>query len=127
MNFIKKRFFALFISIYFLIGSINSLNTGISFDENYEELNWKFHVSFVKEFSTKLLSKEKFEKEKLKNEAKRFVGYGIGFQIFSQPIQFVLKKILIKNNEILSAKLLSKHFIVFYFFLFRNLFLFNFT
>ena len=76
MNFIKKRFFALFISIYFLIGSINSLNTGISFDENYEELNWKFHVSFVKEFSTKLLSKEKFEKEKLKDEAKRFVGYG---------------------------------------------------
>ncbi len=124
MNFIKKRFFALFISIYFLIGSINSLNTGISFDENYEELNWKFHVSFVKEFSTKLLSKEKFEKEKLKDEAKRFVGYGIGFQIFSQPIQFFLKKILIKNNEIdsLGAKLLSKHFVVFLFFFISGIF-----
>ena len=114
MNFIKKKFFILFLSFYFLIGSINSINSGISFDENYEEMNWKFHVSFVQDFYSKILSENKIDTEKLKTEAKRFVGYGIGFQIISQPIQFFLKKILIKNSELSAdgAKFLSKQFVV---------------
>ena len=108
MSFIKKKFFIFFLSFYFLIGSYNSLNTGISFDENYEELNWKFHVTVVEKFYSKLISGKNYDTENLKSEAKRFVGYGIGFQIVSQPIQFFLKKILIHNSELnsLGAKLL---------------------
>ena len=124
MNFIKKKFFILFLSFYFLIGSVNSINSGISFDENYEEMNWKFHVSFVQDFYSKVLSNNKIDTEKLKTEAKRFVGYGIGFQIISQPIQFFLKKILIKNSELSAdgAKFLSKHFVVFLFFFISGIF-----
>ena len=70
MNFLKKNFFVLFLSIYFLIGSFNSLNTGISFDENYEELNWKFHVKIVKKLSSKIIAGEDIDLELLRNEAK---------------------------------------------------------
>tara|TARA_B100000886_G_scaffold234593_1_gene164065 strand:- start:207 stop:1802 length:1596 start_codon:yes stop_codon:yes gene_type:complete len=124
MNFIKKNFFVLFLSVYFLIGSVNSTNSGISFDENYEELNWKFHVSLIQEYYSKITSNESIDIEKLNSEAKGFVGYGIGFQIISQPIQFLLKKILIKNNELNSkgAKFLSKHFVVFLFFFISGIF-----
>ena len=124
MSFIKKKFFIFFLSFYFLIGSYNSLNTGISFDENYEELNWKFHVTVVEKFYSKLISGKNYDIENLKSEAKRFVGYGIGFQIVSQPIQFFLKKILIHNSELnsLGAKLLSKHFVIFLFFFISGIF-----
>ena len=44
---IKKKIFLSFLFVYLIIGSLNSLNTGISFDENYEELNWKFNVKVV--------------------------------------------------------------------------------
>ena len=124
MDFIRKKFFILFLSVYFLIGSINSLNTGISFDENYEELNWKFHVSFIQELTSKFISGKKIDKENLKSEAKRFVGYGVGFQLISQPIQFFLTKLLKKNNQIdeLGIKLLSKHFVIFLFFFISGVF-----
>ena len=126
MDFIKKNFFAGFLIIYFLIGSTNSLNSGISFDENYEELNWKFHVSLITKISSKIISGENIDTEKLKSEAKGFVGYGIGFQIISQPIQSLLGKIFTANSELDSygLKLLCKHFVVF-FFLFLGFFLFN--
>ena len=124
MNFLKKNFFVLFLSIYFLIGSLNSLNTGISFDENYEELNWKFHLKVVEKLSSKIIFDEEVDLDVLKNEAKGFVGYGIGSQLISQPIQFLLKKILSKNNQIDSfgAKLLSKHFVIFLFFFLSGVF-----
>ena len=120
MDFIKKNFFAGFLIIYFLIGSTNSFNSGISFDENYEELNWKFHVSLITKISSKIISGENIDTEKLKSEAKGFVGYGIGFQIISQPIQSLLGKIFTANSELDSygLKLLCKHFVVFLFFYF---------
>ncbi len=124
MDFIKKNFFVGFLVIYFLIGSTNSLNSGISFDENYEELNWKFHVNLVKKISSKIISGEKIDTEKLRSDAKGFVGYGIGFQIISQPIQFLFSKIFTTKNELdtLGIKLLSKHFVVFLFFFISGIF-----
>ena len=58
MNHVKKKLFSIFLLFYFLIGSYSSLNTGISFDERYEELNWKFNVNLIKDIS-KDISKEK--------------------------------------------------------------------
>ena len=58
MKRIKKKLFTIFLLFYFLIGSYNSLNTGISFDERYEELNWKFNVSLIKDISNNFNKKK---------------------------------------------------------------------
>ena len=124
MVFLKKRFFLIFLFFYFLIGSTNSINTGISFDENYEQLNWDFNVKLTKDISNSIFTDQKFDKDKFNDEVKSFVGYGIGFQLISQPIQFVIKNFLYsdENLEIYGAKLLSKHFVVFLFFFISGIF-----
>ena len=124
MAFLKKRLFVIFLFFYFLIGSTNSINTGISFDENYEQLNWDFNVKLVKDISNSILTDQQFDKDKFNDEVKSFVGYGIGFQIISQPIQFLVKNFIDSDNnlEIYGAKLLSKHFVVFLFFFVSGIF-----
>jgi len=124
MTSIKKKFFFIFLFSYFLIGSFNSINTGISFDEKHEQLNWDFHVELINEVTESITSRKKFDKKKFDQEVKSFVGYGIGFQIISQPIQFILKDILIssENPNIYAAKLLAKHFVVFLFFFISGIF-----
>ena len=124
MTSIKKKLFFVFLFSYFIIGSVNSVNTGISFDEKHEQLNWNFHVELLNNVSKKIISDKNFDKKKFDQEVQSFVGYGIGFQIISQPIQFILKDLLINSNNIdnFGAKLLAKHFVVFYI---RNIFLSN--
>lgn len=120
---LKKKIFIIFLSSFFVIGSFNSLKTGISFDENYEELNWKFNISVVSKLSEAILKKNEFNKESFDKEVKRFVGYGIGFQIISQPIQKLIKNIFnYKDINSFGAKLISKHFVVFLFFFISGLF-----
>ena len=114
----KKLTLIFFLFFYFFVGSTNSINSGISFDENYEELNWNFNIKVIQEISNTRFGKKEFNRLKFDKEVKRFVGYGIGFQLISQPIQFILKDLL-KNNknlDLYGAKLLSKHFVVFLFF-----------
>ena len=115
MTSLKKKLFIIFLFSYFLIGSSNSLNTGISFDENLEELNWKFHINLIKDISSTINNKKKFDKNKFDREVKSTIGYGIGFQIISQPIQFFLKDFLNKKVSLndYGAKLVAKHFVVF--------------
>ena len=124
MSSLKKNFLIVFLSSYFLIGSLNSINTGISFDEKHEELNWNFHVSLLKQISDIVINNKKFDKKKFDQEVQSFVGYGIGFQIISQPIQSILKKFLIKKSNLdnYGAKLLAKHFVVFLFFFISGIF-----
>ena len=124
MKRIKKKLFTIFLLFYFLIGSYNSLNTGISFDERYEELNWKFNVSLIKDISNNFNKKKKFDREKFDAKVKNFVGYGIGFQLISQPIQFLVKKLpILKNNlDNFGAKLVAKHLVVFLFFFVSGIF-----
>ena len=124
MKYFKKKLFLFFLFFYLLIGSYNSINTGISFDERYEELNWNFHVSTFKEFKDNLLDKKDFNKEKFDSEVKNYVGYGIGFQLISQPIQYLIKDFL-KNNKNLTefgTKLVAKHLVVFLFFFISGIF-----
>ena len=70
MKYFKKKLILFFLFFYLLIGSYNSINTGISFDERYEELNWNFHVSTFKELKDNLLGKKDFNKEKFDSEVK---------------------------------------------------------
>ena len=120
---VKKKLFIIFLFLYFLGGSLNSIKSGISFDENYEELNWNFHVNLIDDITLALSNKKKFDRKKFDQEVKRFVGYGIGFQIVSKPIQYLLKDLLIKDKNLDTyVKLLAKHFVVFLFFFISALF-----
>ena len=83
----KKKLFAFLLFSFLIVGSINSLKTGISFDENYEELNWNFNVNVTKDFLNSIISNKDFNYENFNSKVKNFVGYGIGFQFISQPIQ----------------------------------------
>ena len=114
MHNLKSKLFNLFLFLFFVIGSVTSLNVGISHDEWHEEENWKYNISLSQNIKNHILSNEIIDPD-LENYKDKY--YGIGFQIISQPIQSILKKI-IKNKDINSfgAKLVSKHFIVFLFF-----------
>ena len=64
MTSIKKKLFFVFLFSYFIIGSVNSVNTGISFDEKHEQLNWNFHVELLNNVSKKIISDKNFDKKK---------------------------------------------------------------
>ena len=119
----KKNFFLIFLILYFLLGSFNSLKTGISFDEKHEELNWNFHVNLIKDISDFVINGNVLDRTKFNQEVQSFVGYGIGFQLISQPIQFILKDFLNDSNlDTFGAKLIAKHFVVFLFFFISGIF-----
>lgn len=111
----RKKFIYLFLIIFLIIGSFASLNTGISHDEYHEEENWKYNVSVSKSISNKILFNKESDLD-IKNYKDKY--YGIGFQFISQPIQFVLKKIVMQYQDVseYGAKLISKHFVTFLFF-----------
>ncbi len=121
---IKKKILIIFLSIYLIVGSLNSIKSGISFDENYEELNWNFHKQLLIDLKDKFLLGKEFDKKKFETEVQGFVGYGIGFQIVSQPIQYLLQDVIALENKtsLYGAKLLSKHFVVFLFFFISGIF-----
>lgn len=124
MNFIKKNFLIIFFPIFFIIGSLNSLKTGISFDEYHEQLNWDYHTRLIKSYIDYFIFGKEYNHDIL-NEYKGFLGYGVGFQILSQPIQFFLKNILLldeTNLDLFGAQLVSKHFVVFIFFIISSIF-----
>ncbi len=120
----KKKLFTFLLFFFLIVGSINSLKTGISFDENYEELNWNFNVNVTKDFLNSIISNKDFNYENFNSKVKNFVGYGIGFQIISQPIQNLIDGFVLTNFDIDSygAKLISKHLVVFIFFFISGLF-----
>ena len=73
---------------------------------------------------TILFLKKKLE-EKYQNKFEtNFLGYGIGFQIISQPIQYFVKNILNYDNSLdeEARLILSKHFVVFLFFFISGIF-----
>jgi len=114
MTDIKNRIFYLFLFIFLIVGSITSLNVGISHDEWHEEENWKYNIALSKNIKNNIFSNEEIN-ENLKNYKDKY--YGIGFQLISQPIQFFVKKIIKDENiDDFGAKLISKHLVVFLFF-----------
>ena len=120
---LKKKVIYIFLLIYLIIGSLTSLNIGISHDEYHEEENWKYNLKISKSISDKIIFQKKTD---LKVEDYKDKYYGIGFQIISQPIQYLIKDTCqISNTDDYGSKLISKHFIVFLFFI-QNFILFNF-
>ena len=119
MTDIKNRIFYLFLFIFLIVGSITSLNVGISHDEWHEEENWKYNIALSKNIKNNIFSNEEIN-ENLKNYKDKY--YGIGFQLISQPIQFFVKKIIKDENiDDFGAKLISKHLVVFLFFFFSGI------
>ena len=120
MQIIKENSLVIFLFFYLIFGSLASINSGISFDENYEEINWKENINITKKLSNYLLHGEEFDSKIIE----RTMGYGIGFQLISQPIQFLLKDLVASGDNIsdFGGHLLAKHFVVFLFFFISGIF-----
>ena len=117
MTNIKSKIFYLFLFIFLIVGSITSLNVGISHDEWHEEENWKYNLTLSKNIKNHILNDEEIDKN-LENYKDKY--YGIGFQFISQPIQFFVKKIIKDENiDNFGSKLISKHIVVFLFFFYQ--------
>ncbi len=116
----KINSFSLFILlVYFFIGIFLSLNSGISHDEYHEQLNWEINFNSAKEFILSFTYKDLLEYKD------RY--HGIGFNILSQPLQYLIKdsiSIYLDINEYGSV-LISKHVIVFVLFFISGIFFYS--
>ena len=124
MTYIKKNFLITFLFIYFLVGAFYSLNTGLSFDAYVEQRTWEYNIKLVKHI---FLAAELYPMHgTYPFDANPMKYYGIGFQIISQPIQFILGGIILKFQDIDSfgAYLLAKHFVVFTAFFISGIFVY---
>ena len=63
MTNLKSRIFYLFLFIFLIVGSITSLNVGISHDEWHEEENWKYNVALSKNIKNHIISNEKLDED----------------------------------------------------------------
>ena len=115
---LKKNYFFYFIIIYLFIGLFASFNTGISHDEMHEQNNWEYNKKIVLNF----LKNDNFEIEYLDKY------YGIGFHYLSQPFQYIIELFNKDNLDISSygITLLSKHPIIFIFYIISSYFFFKF-
>ena len=114
---INKNFLLLFaLSVYSLIGIYLSLTNGISHDEFHEQLNWEINSSAVLNFFSG------GNMEKLLSYNDKY--HGIGFHLISQPIQFLIHKIISSYNSVslYGGYLISKHSVIFLFFSFSSIF-----
>jgi len=109
-----KYYSYLFLLIYLITGSYLSLTTGISHDEFHEQLNWEINSRAIKSF---FLTGEYNE---LLNYKDKY--HGIGFQLISQPIQYLVVNIFGSFFTIsdYGIKLVSKHIVVFFLFSFSG-------
>ncbi len=96
-----------------------SINTGISHDEYHEQLNWEINLKSIKDFFSTgayidlLQYKDRY--------------HGIGFNLISQPFQFVFKDLISSylNLSEYGSTLISKHIIVFVIFFTSGLFFYS--
>ena len=61
MNNLKSKIFYLFLFLFFVTGSITSLNVGISHDEWHEEENWKYNISLSQNIKNHIFFNEKID------------------------------------------------------------------
>lgn len=116
--FFSKNFFIILLFIYFIVGSYYSLNIGLSFDEWVEQRIWDYNVAHFNRNLFGISIDESFNNFHL-------IYYGIGFQIISQPIQYLLSDLILnfQNINLYGAHLISKHFVVFSSFFVSGIFL----
>ena len=106
-----KRFFYLFLFLYFVLGIYLSLNVGITHDEGHSYWVWELN----KHKLLNIFLDGNFDVTSLDT----YHGYyGVGFYFFSSIFELPIN-IILENLEVLdsSKKLLNKHPSVFIFFL----------
>ena len=108
----------LYITIFFLLfaGIFLSFNTGITHDELHEQLNWDYNKLIFKNIISG------------NNEIIPYIDkyYGIGFNLISQPFQYVVLKLFEFNNiSTFGSKLILKHPVVFIFYFISSLFFYK--
>ena len=115
---IYKTSFLLLI-IYLIAGIYLSLNVGISHDEYHEQLNWEVNFEAIKNFF------ETGTYQELLQYKDRY--HGIGFNLLSQPFQYLIKGFLLKYLDVneFGSILISKHAIVFILFFISGLFFYR--
>ncbi len=105
--------------IYLIAGIFLSLNVGISHDEHHEQLNWEINLRAIKDFfetgtyQELLLYKDRY--------------HGIGFNLLSQPFQYLIKDFLLEylNINQYGSVLISKHIVIFILFCLSGLFFYK--
>jgi len=119
MSIYKKKHSLIFLILFFFIGSYFSIQTGITHDEAHEQEVWEYNINAVKDVYNKNDGYQNLQNY-------RYKYYGIGFQIFSQPIQIPIKFLIEKYTNVndLGAQLLSKHFVIFLLFFLSGIFFF---
>ena len=112
----RNSLLLILLTIYTLVGSWLSINTGISHDEYHEQLNWEINLNAIKNFFTT------GEYSGLVNYKDKY--HGIAFHIFSQPIQIILSSFVesISGASSKGAYLLSKHVAIFLIFSISSIF-----
>ena len=78
-----KNFFNIFLVVFFLAGSILSVNVGISHDEWHEEQNWKFNLEVVENSKDKLFSNKIAD---AKNTIRSVLWYWISIYLSTDTI-----------------------------------------
>ena len=78
--FSTKNLFTSFLLIFFIIGSVLSVNVGISHDEWHEEQNWKYNLEISKETKDKMNNSEEFLRKELANKYKDMEKKVEGFE-----------------------------------------------
>ena len=113
----KISLFLLF--FYLIIGIYLSINIGISHDEHHEQLNWEVNLYAIKNFF------ETGTYENLLDYKDRY--HGIGFNLLSQPLQYLIKDFLLEYLEVneYGSILISKHIVVFILFFISGLFFYK--
>ena len=113
----KKIILSILFFLYFIIGSYLSLNNGISHDQYHEQLNWKINFEAIQSVFF-----DKGSYEVLLNYLDKY--HGIAFHYISQPIQFLIYEKVVNFNDVTpeGAYYLSRHLVVFIFFVLQVIF-----
>ena len=103
----KNLILLILLTIYTLFGVWLSINTGISHDAYHEQKNWLINVEGIKLFFTT-------------GEYQNLIDYrdkyhGIGFHLFSQPIQFAFVSLteMVSGANFYGSYLIAKNAAVF--------------
>ena len=103
----KNFILLILLTIYTLFGAWLSINNGISHDAYHEQKNWLTNLSAIKSFLTT------GEYANLLDYKDKY--HGIGFHLFSQPIQFILSNLTqkISGASLYGSYLIAKNVAVF--------------
>jgi len=119
---LREKFYNIsyiFLLVYLITGIYLSLNVGISHDEFHEQLNWEINYKSIKDFIKTGAYID------LLNYKDRY--HGIGFNFLSQPVQFLIKDLVLQYQNIneYGSILISKHLVIFVLFFLSGLFFFK--